>query len=142
MTGLLSVFVLAASTFAPPSAPSAPALCSNSPASVMQADFEGGGTTDAVCFAECGPQGPPISCTGYFCTSVDRSCPDQRGYVSCDGITYYCAECCTEGQIRNVTTGPTCSCPDGMTTPKDRYQCVNGDWEYQFSFCGAPFCQG
>lgn len=142
MTGLLSVFVLAASTFATP-APSAPALCSNAPARVMQADFGGGETTDAVCIADCGTLNPNISCNYVSsCTAVDANCPTERGYVICDGTTYYCNACCTNGQIRNVTTGPICSCEDGMTTPKDRYQCVNGNWEYQYSFCGGPFCQG
>ena len=99
------------------------------------------GGTDAVCMATCGWQ--PITCTyAVTCTAVDKNCPEQQGYVICDGITYYCNDCCTEGQIRNVTTGPNCSCPDGQTTPKDRYQCVDGDWEYQFSFCGPPVCQG
>ena len=49
---------------------------------------------------------------------------------------------CTEGAFKNVTVGPTCGCEDGMSTPKDRYKCIGGVWEYQYSFCGAPFCQG
>ncbi len=49
---------------------------------------------------------------------------------------------CTEGQFKNVTVGPTCGCEDGMSTPKERYQCIGGEWVYLFSFCGAPFCPG
>jgi len=49
---------------------------------------------------------------------------------------------CTDGQIKNVTTGPMCSCANGTMTPKDRYSCVGGMWEYQYSFCAGPFCQG
>jgi hypothetical protein len=39
-----------------------------------------------------------------------------------------------------VTTGPNCSCEDGRSTPKDTYQCIGGEWVYQFSICSAPFC--
>ena len=49
---------------------------------------------------------------------------------------------CTEGQFKTVTVGPTCGCEDGMSTPKERYQCIGGEWVYQFSFCGGPFCHG
>lgn len=49
---------------------------------------------------------------------------------------------CTDGQFKTVVTGPICSCDDGMTTPKDRYECIGGVWEYQYSFCGGPFCHG
>ena len=49
---------------------------------------------------------------------------------------------CTEGTFKTVTVGPTCGCDDGMTTPKDRYQCIGGQWVYQYSFCGGPFCHG
>lgn len=48
---------------------------------------------------------------------------------------------CTEGGYKVVTTGPMCSC-DGTRTPKDRYQCINGEWVYVNSLCGPPFCQG
>jgi hypothetical protein len=48
---------------------------------------------------------------------------------------------CTDGQINIVTTGPSCSC-DGTRTPKDRFTCVGGEWVYQNSLCGPPFCQG
>ena len=50
------------------------------------------------------------------------------------------ASVCTEGQFKNVVTGPICSC-GGTSTPKDRYQCIGGVWEYQYSFCAGPFCQ-
>jgi len=50
------------------------------------------------------------------------------------------ASVCTEGQLKIVVSGPTCSC-GGTRTPKDLYQCIGGVWEYQSSFCGGPFCQ-
>ena len=49
---------------------------------------------------------------------------------------------CIEGRVKQVIVGPYCSCENGTKTPKERYQCINGQWEYQYSFCGGPFCQG
>jgi hypothetical protein len=102
----------------------------------------------ATCTANCGGTAT-VSCSytpPATCVAVDRNCPSQRGYVSCNGATTYCpatcTEPCTEGAIKNVTTGPNCSCEDGMSTPKDRYKCIGGTWVYQFSFCGGPFCTG
>ena len=148
MTVLLSVFVLATSTFALPPALSAPAACSSAPALVEQAsfDFDSGETVNADCTAYCGSN-PPVSCSGNTCVAVDQSCPGQRGYATCDGVTYYCPVCtpppiCTEGSFRTLTVGPTCGCEDGTSTPKERQKCINGQWEYYSSFCGAPFCVG
>lgn len=143
MTGLLSAFVLA-SALAAPTGLSAPGLCPTAPAAVERAQLGGGGVigTTVFCSVDCGMFAADVSCSGDTCNAVERSCPGEPGHVTCDGVTYYCTPCCTEGTFRNVTTGPICSCPDGQTTPKDRYKCVNGDWEYQFSFCGGPFCQG
>ena len=142
MTGLLSALVLAVTTLAAPTAVST--QCATAPAKLFQADLGeggGGGGTDATCTAYCGPLNPWVSCNyANTCTAVDANCPSQQGYVVCDGITYHCTPCCTDGHIRNVTTGPNCSCEDGGSTPKDRYKCINGTWEYQFSFCGGPFC--
>jgi hypothetical protein len=108
----------------------------------------GGGTghpLDVTCTATCGSD-PSVSCTATSgtCTAVNRSCSAERGHVTCNGVTTYCsATCaCTEGQIQDVATGPICSCADGMRTPKNRNQCIGGEWVYQYSFCGGPFCQG
>lgn len=142
MTALLSAFVLATVIAAPP-APSAPAQCSTAMAPVAQARFDGGGVTgQTICTADCGPLNGIVSCSGSVCNAVDQdqTCPGGPGYVTCDNQTTYCPSCCSSGSFRTVTTGPICSCEDGQTTPKDRYQCVNGLWEYQYSFCGGPFC--
>jgi hypothetical protein len=48
---------------------------------------------------------------------------------------------CTDGQIKTVI-GPYCSCDDGLSTPRYRYECIGGEWVYQSSSCGGPFCQG
>ena len=48
---------------------------------------------------------------------------------------------CTEGQYKTETVGPVCGCEDGLSTPKERYQCIGGQWEYLSSFCAAPFCR-
>ena len=142
MTGLLSVFVLAASTLAAPS--TTPAQCSNVQAQLFQAQEGGGGEgTQSFCSADCGAYAP-VSCNGNSCSAVNRSCPEQRGYVQCDGNYFYCPECpttpeCTEGTFKNVVVGPNCGCVEGGTE-KERYKCIGGEWVYQYSFCGAPFC--
>jgi hypothetical protein len=144
MTALLSFVVLASALATPPTLP-APALCSNVSAPVEQPGFASARVRGkSTCIADCGDLNSGVSCSGTTCSAVnqDQTCPGGPGHVTCDGVTTYCAPCCTNGTFRMVTTGPTCGCADGMTTPKDRYQCVNGLWEYQSSFCGAPFCQG
>ena len=140
MTALLGVIVLASALAAPPPLP-APALCSSASASVERPI---GGHTDSVCNADCGPLNLPVSCSGSVCSAVNQSvsCPTGPGSVTCDGVTTYCAPCCTSGTFRTVPTGPNCSCPDGKTSPKDKYQCVNGLWQFQVSVCSGPFCQG
>lgn len=140
MTALLSLVL--ASTFATPPALPAPAPFLSAPAPVERSS-PAGGFTKSFCQADCGLFNAPVSCSGNTCSAVnqDQTCPAGPGYVTCDGLTTYCTPCCTNGSLRNVT-GPTCSCEDGQSTPKDRYECVNGLWEYQFSFCGAPFCPG
>ena len=141
MTPLLSVFVLAASTFVTPFTLSAPALCPSAPASVERTNFDGGFTATAICSVDCGELNAPVSCSGSACDAVDRSCPGEVGHVTCDGVPKYCAACCTNGQFKTVIVGPTCGCEGGYSTPRDRYMCVNGNWEFQYSFCGGPFCQ-
>ena len=143
MTISLSLFVLASALALPP-APSAPALCSSAPGPVERPGFASGVTGKSTCTAYCGELNPSVSCSSPTCSAVnqDQTCPAGPGSVTCGGQTFYCAACCTDGTIRNVTTGPICSCADGQTTPKDRYLCVNGLWVYQLSFCGGPFCHG
>jgi hypothetical protein len=148
MNALLGLFVLAATTVAtPPSTPdflSAPAQCSSTSAPAEQPGRGPTANNKAFCQADCGFFNLPVSCSGTTCSAVnqDQACPAGPGSVTCDGQTYYCASCCTSGQIRFHFTGPNCSCDEGRKTPKDRYQCVDGVWEYQSSSCGAPFCQG
>jgi hypothetical protein len=127
-----------------PSAPSAPALCASALAPVEQPSFASAATAKAFCIADCGDLNGTVSCSGNTCSAVNQSqtCPTGPGSVTCDGQTTYCPACCTHGTFRSVIAGPTCGCEDGQTTPKDRYQCVNGLWVYQYSFCGGPFCQG
>lgn len=48
---------------------------------------------------------------------------------------------CTDGQYMTTRVGDICGCEDGVSTPREKYQCINGQWQYMYSFCGAPFCQ-
>jgi hypothetical protein len=140
MSALLSVIVLTASTLAPLSSSSASPLCSDSSAPVEQAKRPDGFMTKATCTALCGSS-PSVTCTGSTCSAVNQSCTAQQGYVVCDGSYTFCPACtCTEGAIKIVNVGPTCGCEDGLSTPKERYKCIGGEWVYQSSFCGAPFC--
>jgi len=153
MIAALSFAVLASALAAPPPAffatpptLSSPALCSTASAAPekKRPRLPSGLPTKSTCIADCGDLNAPVQCNAVSnCTAVDQAttCPTSPGYVQCDNNTpISCAACCTNGTIRNVSTGPICSCPDGQSTPKDRYQCVNGLWVYQFSFCGGPFC--
>lgn len=143
MIALLSAVVLSAATVAPPPTLSAPALCSPASASIELAETKGGGISlDSTCTADCGPY-TDVSCSGTTCNAVNRSCPGERGHVTCGSSTYYCPVCdppCTEGTYKTVVVGPTCGCEDGTSTPKERYQCIGGVWEFLYSFCGGPFC--
>ena len=158
MIAALSFAVLASALATPPPAffavpptLSAPALCSTASAAASAKKRPKPGlpsdiTGKALCIADCGPLNAPVQCNANnSCTAVDQdsTCPAGPGHVQCDTQDpIYCTPCCTDGTFRTVTTGATCSCEDGQSTPKDRYQCVNGLWEYQFSFCGGPFCPG
>jgi hypothetical protein len=140
MTPLLSVLVLAVGTFITPPDFSAPALCSSAPAPVEMA--KPGSGVKAMCIAHCGTY-PDVSCSGTTCSAADRSCSAERGHVTCGTTTIYCPVCpCTEGQSKTVIAGPTCGCEGGLSTLRDHYQCIGGEWVYQSSYCGAPFCTG
>jgi hypothetical protein len=150
MTPALSLFVLA-SVFATPPPFFAPAPSSSAAAPVERANSAkpaaGGIHLKTFCTADCGDLNGSVSCSGSTCSAMDQdvTCPatSTPGYVTCDGVTTYCnVACCTNGALKTVSTGPICSCPDGQTSPKDRYQCVSGAWRYQFSFCAGPFCPG
>jgi hypothetical protein len=144
MTAFLS-FVVLATVLSTPSTPPSPVLCSNVSAPVERPSFPGARVQGkSTCIADCGDLNGTVSCTGSSCsaTNQDQTCPGGPGHVTCDTVTTYCPACCANGTIRTVITGPDCSCADGMTTPRDRYQCVNGLWQYQSSTCGGPFCHG
>lgn len=139
---------------APPAVPAtSPTLCTQPLAQVAQAapsetaeKIDLGVTAQASCTADCGPYAN-VSCNNSTtCSAVDRNCSaGQQGYVICDGSTTSCPACpstlCTDGQIKSVQVGPQCGCPQTPgATEKERYQCINGEWVYQSTFCGAPFC--
>jgi hypothetical protein len=48
---------------------------------------------------------------------------------------------CTEGQYRTQRIGNICGCEDGISTPRNMQQCIGGQWQTLYTFCGAPFCQ-
>jgi hypothetical protein len=158
MIAALSFVVLASALATPPPAffatpptLSAPALCSTASAVAPEKKrpkpgLPSGITTKSTCIADCGDLNAPVQCNAVSnCTAVDQAttCPTSPGYVQCDNnAPISCATCCTDGTFRSVSSGDICGCPDGQSTPRDRYQCVNGLWVYQTTICGAPFCIG
>lgn len=146
MIAMLSVIALAAA-IGPFNPASAPGLCAGDSAPEAQVALASrvGLPLKATCSALCG-SAPSVMCTGTTCSGFNRNCPSERGHVTCTTgstvTTINCPACetCTEGSFKTVNVGPTCGSEDGQSTPKDRYQCINNEWVYQFSFCGAPFC--
>lgn len=138
------LFALALLAVAPLAAASSPETATSTAPTAKEKPVADPGANKALCSANCGPLNSSVSCSGTVCSAINQSqtCPSGPGSVTCDGQTYYCAPCCTEGHVRSIITGPNCSCEDGQRTPRDRYKCIGGLWEYQESFCGGPFCQG
>ncbi len=75
------------------------------------------------------------------CVAVDRNCPSQRGYVTCNGVTTYCPICptaCSDGQLRGVWTGECCA-----ENGKNKYleeRCIGGEWTPTGSYSCKGLC--
>lgn len=99
--------------------------------------------TKATCIASCGSTTVTCSYTPpATCVAVDRSCPSQQGYVSCNGFTTFCPPCsvCNNGDLRYAPWDGDC-CANGGRLRKQQ-QCVNGQWAYTgVTFCGIS-CDG
>lgn len=55
------------------------------------------GLEKSTCTANCG-NGTTVTCTAPgTCTAVDRSCPSQRGHVTCSNGTFQCPTACGSG---------------------------------------------
>lgn len=85
----------------------------------------------AACTASCGSTSVTCSYTPpATCVAVDRNCSaNQRGYVTCNGVTTYCPTACpicTEGNTRIAPWGGAC-CENGYRL-RYQQQCVNGQW--------------
>jgi len=104
----------------------------------------GGGTgslSSVTCTATCGTD-PSVSCTvsSGTCTAANRSCPGERGHVTCGSTTIYCtAACpiCTEGSIRLVPTG---NCCDLGGTEMEKDVCTNNMWVFNSIQCKPRLC--
>jgi hypothetical protein len=70
--------------------------------------------TKSSCTASCGSGSMPVSCSGSgSCSAVDRDCgSNERGHVTCNGVTTYCSASCACGTVC------TCSAPC-FSTPCD-----------------------
>ncbi len=91
----------------------------------------------AICIATCS-SGSTVSCSytpPATCVAVDSSCPSQRGYVSCNGVTTYCPVCgavCNEGTYFFSPLGECCA---ARREYNDKYQCINGQWQWVGTTC-------
>ncbi|HEV7505468.1 MAG TPA: hypothetical protein VGS07_11190 [Thermoanaerobaculia bacterium] len=77
--------------------------------------------------ANCGG-GVTIMCNGLSsCSAADRSCPSERGHVTCDGVTSQCSPACSG------------ECPPDWCTGEDAcaFQCNPCNYAYT---CNATLC--
>lgn len=107
----------------------------------------GGGQQLVTCTADCGPFDDVTCQASGTCVAVDRDCPGERGYVTCDGNTTNCPVCgtpseCDDGDFK-FETGGCCDCTFGGVE-RFFYECINGQWVLQNSGCGpgggCPIC--
>ncbi len=76
---------------------------------------------------------PPALSAPLLCSSAPApvAAASFERFAAADSV-------CTDGQSKTVI-GTYCSC-DGITTPRYQYQCIDGEWVYQSTSCGPPFC--
>ncbi len=138
-----SVLLLAAFALLPFAAPAAQTCQSTDDLSWLLAPAAPiGVATKAICQASC-PSGGAVSCSytpPSTCSAVDSNCATGVvGYVQCgSSAPVYCATACacTNGATMWEIVG---CCEDGSgRSLKDRYLCVDGEWEYQYTSCGLP----
>ena len=76
----------------------------------------GGNSTQATCSAWCfNGTTHTVSCSGS-CSAVDASCPDQLGYVACNGGISYCPAGCPAGPYCEDVSGTSCTVMGSWTT--------------------------
>jgi hypothetical protein len=74
------------------------------------------GMEKALCTATANCESGTVSCQGNnsttSCTAVDRNCgANQRGYVTCDGVTTFCPTTCTVNYCQQCDqTGDCVAC--------------------------------
>lgn len=124
----------------------APVECANAAVDQVLAPILVAGIGDPIppdfCSEDCDAL-PDISCTGSVCSAVSRNCAiNERGYVTCDGVTTYCEEdCgtgpppCEEGTFQVTPTGQCCDCYTTGGAEMYREKCINGQWVLQSVFC-------
>lgn len=120
--------------------PVASSSCARPESGFRLAAAPSGGSTKAICIADCG-SGTSVYCSyasPTTCTAVDRNCSSgQRGYVTCGTSTTYCPYTCPciEGTYRYLLTGYCC---DDGRREKEQQICTNGGWQYT----GVLICSG
>jgi hypothetical protein len=84
-----------AAILSPPAAAGS-ASCPTSQGKVLLAVTEGGGeSTNSICNATANCESGTVYCEGNStCSAADRSCPEEQGHVTCDGVTTWCPTAC------------------------------------------------
>lgn len=139
---------------APAAETPAPVECADAAVSRVLAPILVAGIGDPIppdfCFEDCDAL-PDISCSGTVCTAVSRNCAiGERGYVTCDGYTTFCAQDCGSGppeceddDTQIIRTGQCCDCSSGGEL-RHFEKCIDGQWVTQSTFCGpsasCPLC--
>lgn len=106
---------------------------------VLEALQRIGQEKDTTCTVTCGTY-PQVTCTvSGTCTGVERSCPGERGHITCNGVTTYCPACpiCTEGSITWYEGFDTPCCGNSRKERRERV-CVDGQWQWT----GNSSCTG
>jgi hypothetical protein len=109
---------------APAKAPAAPEPAAKRPSGVEKALC----SATATCW-----NGTTVSCEGNnsttACVGADSSCPNQRGYVTCDGSTTWCPECQSEPE----------PCPSGWCSHE--WECSMSCYPCPYTYtCNETYC--
>jgi hypothetical protein len=98
------------------------------PAPTLEAKRPIQGKSLCTAMATCA-NGTTVSCSGNAsatsCSGVDHNCPNEKGHVTCDGVTTYCTAPCP------------CSCSDWLSFCQDK--CSGCPYTFK---CNASTCPG
>lgn len=130
----------ATATSGPAASPAKAEACKTARVDLFSAALPmlGGVESQALCQADCGDL--IIQCNGSRCSAADRNCPDEQGFVECDGEFTYCGDECTpvcgdgDCEFGEADTCPSDCCGDGICQFDEAATCPT-------DCCGDGICQ-